>query len=97
MDNFDELVDRALEKGKLIKLTNNGAGWDVSLEEDIEEMSEEELKEYLTSLEQRLEELSDEEPEDDGSDEYETWADALEDLEDCIDEVKELLEEKRWD
>lgn len=97
MDNFDELVDRALEKGKLIKLTNNGAGWDVSLEEDIEEMSEEELKEYLTSLEQRLEELSDEEPEDDGSDEYETWADAHEDLEDCIDEVKELLEERRWD
>ena len=52
MENFDELVDRALEEGKLIKLTNNGAGWDVSLEEDIEEMSEEELKEYLTSLDQ---------------------------------------------
>ena len=30
MENFDELVDRALEEGKLIKLTNNGAGWDVS-------------------------------------------------------------------
>ena len=97
MENFDELVDRALEEGKLIKLTNTGAGWDVSLEEDIEEMSEEELKEYLTSLEQRLEELSDEEPEDDDSDEYETWADAHEDLEDRIDEVKELLEEKGWD
>ncbi len=97
MENFDKLVDQALEEGKLIKLTNNGTGWDVSLEEDIEEMSEEELKEYLSRLDRSLEELSEQEPEDDGGDEYEAWADAHEDLEDRIDEAKELLEEKGWD
>ncbi len=97
MENFDHLVEQAMEEGKLIRFTNNGTGWDILLEEDIEAMAEEDLKEYLGKLKSQLEDLSEEEPEDEDSEEYDVWADAHEDLEDRIDEVKELLEEKGWD
>ena len=60
---------------------------------DIYEMDIPELKEYLEWLREVLYELDEEEPSDMNSEEYDAWGDRHEELEDCIDEVIERLEE----
>ena len=58
---------------------------------DLEGMSLEDLKMLLEDLEIRLVELEDSEPEDDESEEYELWDDAVNDLEDYIDQIEEAI------
>lgn len=58
-----------------------------------DEMTGEELLEYLSRLERRLADLDAREPKNMNSDAFEAWADEHEALEDAIDEVREFLDE----
>ena len=60
---------------------------------DLDGMSLADLKVMLEDLVIRLTELEDSEPEDDESEEYELWDDAVSDLEDYIDQIEEAIEE----
>jgi len=60
---------------------------------DIENMSIEELEDYLQELEGQYEAVESEEPDDSESEEYEEWEENLEEIEDEIDCVKDKLAE----
>lgn len=60
---------------------------------DLDELTMEQLQEYLEELESQLDELEANEPEDDGSDAYEEWSDKRDELEDLISEVEDRLDE----
>ncbi len=62
-------------------------------EKYLEDMTREELLEYLAQLEQRVAALDAQEPKNMNSDAYEIWADEHEMLEDAMDEVREFLDE----
>lgn len=62
-------------------------------EKYLDEMTREELEEYLTYLKSRVETLEGKEPKSMNSEAYELWAEEHEVLEDAIDEVRELLDE----
>lgn len=62
-------------------------------EKYLEDMTRQELLDYLAELEQQLQQLDEREPKWMGSEAYEIWADEHEELEDAIDEVRELLDE----
>lgn len=64
-----------------------------SEEKYLDEMSREELLDYLRQLEQRLQALDAREPKNMNSEAYESWADEHEALEDAVDEVREMLDE----
>ena len=57
----------------------------------MDEMSVEQLQSYLTELEERLEQLVVNEPDDDGGDAYDEWANKRDELEDLISEVEDRL------
>ena len=61
--------------------------------ERMEGMAEEELAEFLTELLGQRQEMDAAEPDEADEEAYETWADAHEELEDLIDEVRDRLEE----
>ena len=61
--------------------------------ERMEGMAEEELAEFLAELLGQRQELDAAEPDEADEEAYETWADAHEELEDLIDEVRDRLEE----
>ncbi len=65
---------------------------DTVVEPDIEELTVDQLQEYLADLEVRLDELEDNEP-DTNSDEFDEWDDKYSEIEDLIDEVEERLKE----
>ena len=58
---------------------------------DLYGMSLADLKVMLEDLVIRLTELEDSEPEDDESEEYELWDDAVSDLEDYIDQIEDAI------
>lgn len=59
---------------------------------DIYGMSREELKGCLDGVRADIDALDEREPEDMFSEEYESWADAHEQLEDLADEICDLLD-----
>ena len=59
----------------------------------LEDMTRQELLNYLAELEEQLQQLDAREPKRMGSEAYEAWADEHEELEDAIDEVREFLDE----
>lgn len=59
----------------------------------LEDMTRAELEAYLAELQKDLEALDAREPKRMGSEAYEAWADEHEELEDAMDEVRELLDE----
>lgn len=59
---------------------------------DIDEMTAEELVDYLAFLEERRSELDENEPADESSDAFADWAERHEELEDLYDEALERLE-----
>lgn len=61
--------------------------------ERLEGMAEEELAEFLAELLGQRQEMDAAEPDEADEEAYETWADAHEELEDLIDEVRDRLEE----
>lgn len=61
---------------------------------DAEAMELSELKNYLEKLEDGLALLDAFEPKNENSDAYDEWAQAHEDLEDVLDDVLDLLEER---
>ena len=61
--------------------------------ERMEGMAEEELAEFLAELLGQRQEMDTAEPDEADEEAYETWADAHEELEDLIDEVRDRLEE----
>ena len=61
--------------------------------ERMEGMTEEELTEFLAELLGQRQEMDAAEPDEADEEAYETWADAHEELEDLIDEVRDRLEE----
>lgn len=62
-------------------------------EKYLEDMTRQELLDYLAQLEARLEALDAREPRNMNSEAYEVWADEHEALEDAVDEVREFLDE----
>ena len=56
-------------------------------------MTAEELAEFLAELLGQRQEMDAAEPDEADEEAYETWADAHEELEDLIDEVRDRLEE----
>ena len=58
-----------------------------------EGMTAEELAEFLAELLAQRQEMDAAEPDEADEEAYETWADAHEELEDLIDEVRDRLEE----
>ena len=63
-------------------------------ERDPAEMDTAELKAYLEELREKIAELDAQEPEDMESEAYEIWGERHEDLEDLVDEVLDLLDER---
>ena len=61
--------------------------------ERMEGMAEEELAEFLAERLGQRQEMDAAEPDEADEEAYETWADAHEELEDLIDEVRDRLEE----
>ena len=62
------------------------------LDADIDEMTVEELVDYLAFLEERRAEMDENEPADENSDAFADWAERHEELEDLYDEALERLE-----
>ena len=62
--------------------------------EDTDELSREELLTLLERLRAEIAALDEKEPKNMNSEAYETWADRHEELEDQVDEILELLEDK---
>jgi len=62
---------------------------------DIENMSIEELEDYLQELEGQYEAVESEEPDDSESEEYEEWEENLEEIEDEMDCVKDKIAKLR--
>ena len=60
----------------------------------MEGMTAEELAEFLAELLAQRQEMDAAEPDEADEEAYETWADAHEELEDLIDEVRDRLEEE---
>lgn len=60
---------------------------------DLENMTADELREYLAFLDERRAEMDASEPADEESDAFADWAERHEELEDLYDEALELLEE----
>lgn len=60
---------------------------------DIETMDREELEACLKEVQERIADLDEREPADMNSEEYETWGDRHEELEDLADEITDRLEE----
>ncbi len=62
-------------------------------EPDLREMSREALREYLETVRERIALLDEQEPENMDSEEYESWGDQHETLEDLADEILDRLDE----
>ena len=62
-------------------------------EPDLREMSREALQEYWETVRERIALLDEQEPEDMDSEEYESWGDRHEALEDLADEILDRLDE----
>ena len=62
-------------------------------EPDLREMSREALREYLETVRERIALLDEQEPENMDSEEYESWGDQHEALEDLADEILDRLDE----
>lgn len=62
-------------------------------EPELETMNRKQLEEALRQVRERIAQLDEEEPSDMNSEEYETWGDAHEELEDLADEITDRLEE----
>lgn len=62
-------------------------------EADLNAMSRDELLGYLKTVRAQIAQLDEQEPEDMDSEEYETWGDRHEELEDLADEIQDLLDE----
>lgn len=62
-------------------------------EQYLDDMTREELQEYLEEIQERIEKLDEKEPKNMNSQAYEDWADEHEVLEDLVDEIVEMLEE----
>ena len=63
-------------------------------ERDLEAMDAEQLKAYRKEILAQIQELEDEGPETLTSDDFEIWANKHEDLEDILDDIQDLLDEK---
>ena len=61
-------------------------------EPELDDMSREELLDYLKAVRARIDQLDEREPEDMAGEEYEAWGDQHEELEDLADELVERLE-----
>ena len=62
-------------------------------EPELDDMSREELLDYLKAVRARIDQLDEREPEDMAGEEYEAWGDQHEELEDLADEILDLLDE----
>ena len=62
-------------------------------EPDLDSMNREELLDYLKTVRAQISQLDEQEPKDMNSEEYETWGDRHEELEDLADEILDLLDE----
>lgn len=92
-DFFKELMEQALNEGKIVRFSVKDGEWNVALGEDIEVLSQAELTGYRAELEDRLSDMEDIKPRDLASEEFSLWADVRESLKDLISEVEDRLDE----
>ena len=59
---------------------------------DLSSLNPDELRGLLSRLEDLYRDVEAQEPEDEDSEEYESWLDDLEEVEDLMDEIEEKLE-----
>jgi len=81
--------DEGSSRGAKIKITLKASDEDDEI--DLDEMDLIELKALLDKLENQMAILQADEPEDDDSDEYEEWEDAVDELEDQISDVEDAI------
>ena len=62
-------------------------------EPDLDQMSREELFDYLEAVHAQIDRLAEQEPQDMDSEEYEDWGDRHEELEDLADDLQDRLDE----
>lgn len=94
MDDFyKDLMEQALNEGKVVRFSVKGGEWGAALGEDIEVLSRAELEGYHAELEERLGDMEDARPNDPASKEFAVWADAHEGLKDLISEVEDRIDE----
>lgn len=91
MKDYERIAQEGLKKLE----EELGIKIDIAVEPDINELTIEQLQEYLDDLEDRLGELEDNEPEDEDSDEYDEWEEKYSEVEELIEEVTERLEQLR--
>ena len=60
---------------------------------DLSSMDHDQLQAYLQHVRNQIAQLDEEEPADMASEEYDTWGDRREELEDLADEIMDLLDE----
>ena len=60
---------------------------------DLYEMTLEEVRDHYAAMQQELHQLDAKEPRNMNSEAYEEWADEHEELEDCLDEILDRMEE----
>ncbi len=84
-------MNEALEKLKALE-EKLGCKIDIEIEPDIEELSLEQLTEYLGDLEEQLSDLEDNEPEDVTTDEYGDWEEKRDHTAELIEAVQEQME-----
>lgn len=92
-DFFKELMEQALNEGKVIRFSVRDGEWNAVLGEDIEALSQTELEGCRAELEDRLGDMDDIRHEDLDTEELSLWADAHENLKDIIGAVEDRLSE----
>lgn len=92
-DFFKDLMEQALNDGRVIRFSLKDGKWSAALGEDIEALSRAELEGYRAELEDRLGDMDDIRPEDLASEEFSHWADAHENLKDLIGALEDRLSE----
>lgn len=68
--------------------------FDTNQDMDIDQMTTEQLKQYQSSLLEELAALDAREPQNMASEAYEPWGDEHEELEDLLDEIQDILDQR---
>lgn len=68
--------------------------FDTNQDMDIDQMTTEQLKQYQSSLLEELAALDAREPQNMASEAYEAWGDDHEELEDLLDEIQDILDQR---
>ena len=80
--------------GKIIGFPGGAPRWEDCLAADLSAMTRAELEALRDAANARYTALEAQEPGDEESEEYDAWLEQLEEIDDFLDDVSDLLEEK---